>query len=72
MPIKRFAKPPPEVKPSSLNGYEAAQEWGYKVDELLKAFPITKKNAMEWLRFSRTIGTTFKIIQQLALEKEKE
>jgi len=46
------------------NGYAEAEKIERQINKLLEADPITKENALEWLKFARTIETTMTIIRE--------
>jgi len=49
-----------------INGYKEAQEVDEKFNAIILREHITKENAFEWIKFSRTIKTSALIIEEEA------
>lgn len=45
-----------------IKGYEEAAKSDTKTNKILKDDPITKDNALEWMKYARTVKTTMDII----------
>lgn len=51
-----------------MDGYKEAEKLDTAVNKLVKKHPPTKDNAMEWLKFTRTVTTGLKIMNLEALK----
>jgi len=51
-----------------MNGYLEADVVVERICTLVKSNEIDKSNAREWLKFSRTISSTVKILEEQAFE----
>lgn len=47
----------------TLQGYKEAEKIDKQLENLLKQFPVTEHNYMEWLKLTRTVETTCTLIQ---------
>lgn len=50
-----------------LDGYTVASKFDKQINTILKEHPITKENALEWCKFTRTVKTGLEILQEIAV-----
>ena len=50
------------VKSVTINGYTLANEVDAIINRALKQQPITAENAIQWMRFTRSVGTSLNIV----------
>lgn len=55
-----------------MNGYEEAIKFERQLNAKLRQQPLTKENAQEWWKFTRTVISGLQIIQKEAIELHKE
>ena len=52
-----------------MNGYKEASTIDNEINKLLKENPLSEENALEWMRFTRTVRSTLEIIEECAKNK---
>lgn len=51
-----------------MDGYKEAEKLDVAINKLVGKYPPTKDNAIEWLKFTRTVVTGLKIMNLEALK----
>ena len=51
-----------------MEGYKQAEKFDKVIGAILQKEPISKENAMEYLRFSRTLQTSLNIIEKKSID----
>ena len=51
-----------------MEAYAEAQAIDDKIHDLVDKYPISKKNAVEWLNFTRTLETSLNLLRSKALQ----
>lgn len=59
----------PVSKSNSFNGYAEAQKIDNYVNDMIKRYDMTEENILEWMKFARTLASSFEILLQTAITK---
>ena len=55
------------TKPKIFNGHDKAFKIDVQINQMLTEYPLTKLNALDWCKFTMTVRTGLKVIEETAM-----